>query len=65
MARHEPWQALDGGEGSGSAMLLDIAASAVSMLRPGGFLAFETSGVHRLFIQLLFSLSVWPAVLTG
>jgi methylase of polypeptide subunit release factors len=45
VTRHEPWSALDGGEGTGSAMLLDICRAAVGMLRPGGFLALETGGV--------------------
>ena len=48
MTRHEPWSALDGGEGTGSAMLLDICRAAVGMLRPGGFLALETGGVISL-----------------
>jgi methylase of polypeptide subunit release factors len=45
VAEHEPWQALDGGQGTGSAMLLKISRAAVAMLRPGGFIAFETAGM--------------------
>lgn len=44
VTRHEPWSALDGGRGTGSAMLLDICRSAVGMLKSGGFIAFETGG---------------------
>ncbi|EIE25038.1 S-adenosyl-L-methionine-dependent methyltransferase [Coccomyxa subellipsoidea C-169] len=44
VTRHEPWSALDGGKGTGSAMLLDICGAAVGMMQRGGFIALETGG---------------------
>ena len=44
VTRHEPWSALDGGKGTGSAMLLDICKAAVGMMQRGGFIALETGG---------------------
>ena len=41
---HEPCSALDGGDEHGTVSLDHICAGAVSMLRPGGFLALETAG---------------------
>lgn len=43
VGRHEPRLALDGGA-SGMNDLIHLCDGAVSMLRPGGFFAFETNG---------------------
>ncbi|KAA8523473.1 hypothetical protein F0562_009896 [Nyssa sinensis] len=43
VAKHEPRLALDGGE-NGMDDLLHLCNGAVSMLKPGGFFAFETNG---------------------
>lgn len=40
VAKHEPRLALDGGE-DGMGDLLHLCSGAVSMLKPGGFFAFE------------------------
>ena len=41
---HEPWLALDGGDGLGTDALDAVCSGAVALLRPGGFLALETAG---------------------
>lgn len=41
---HEPWLALDGGEGLAIDCLVAVCRGAVEMLCPGGFLAVETGG---------------------
>ncbi|KAJ0870030.1 putative peptide chain release factor N(5)-glutamine methyltransferase [Helianthus annuus] len=43
VGRHEPILALDGGE-DGMSDLLHLCNGAASMLKPGGFFAFETNG---------------------
>lgn len=41
---HEPSLALDGGSEEGLDCLVEVCDGAVSMLRPGGFMAVETAG---------------------
>jgi release factor glutamine methyltransferase len=55
VARHEPWTALDGGEGDGIDSLLEVIEGAAELLAPGGFLALETAGGEqaRLLAGLL------------
>ena len=43
---HEPSLALDGGTEDGLDCLIEVCDGAISMLRPGGFLAVETAGAH-------------------
>ncbi|GFR50349.1 hypothetical protein Agub_g12558, partial [Astrephomene gubernaculifera] len=44
VGRHEPWGALDGGEGAGLDSLQALCSEAASMLAPGGLIALETAG---------------------
>lgn len=44
VGQHEPWSALDGGDGGGLDSLQVICAGAAEMLVPGGFIALETAG---------------------
>ena len=44
VGQYEPWLALDGGPGMGLNSLTPICQGAAHMLRPGGFLALETTG---------------------
>ena len=43
---HEPSLALDGGSEDGLDCLVKVCDGAVSMLRPGGFMAVETAGAQ-------------------
>eukprot|EP00877_Chromochloris_zofingiensis_P003425 jgi/Chrzof1/13083/Cz07g19060.t1 len=62
VGRHEPWSALDGGDGPGMDSLQVICTGAVEMLQPGGFLALETAGQHQagLVKQLLEGMHAQP-----
>lgn len=44
VGQHEPWLALDGGEGDGGGALETVCAQAATALAPGGFLGLETDG---------------------
>jgi release factor glutamine methyltransferase len=44
VGRHEPWLALDGGEGLAVDSLIPICTGALHTLQPGGFIALETGG---------------------
>ncbi|KAK4341979.1 hypothetical protein RND71_037795 [Anisodus tanguticus] len=54
VGRHEPRLALDGGE-SGMNDLIHLCDGAVSMLKPGGFFAFETNGDEQSKFLVHFS----------
>uniref|UniRef100_A0A7S3QM00 Methyltransferase domain-containing protein n=1 Tax=Dunaliella tertiolecta TaxID=3047 RepID=A0A7S3QM00_DUNTE len=47
---HEPWDALDGGTGTGLDSLKAICMGAADMLIPGGFIALETAGKEQAFL---------------
>ena len=50
VSAHEPWLALDGGNGTGSRDLIHVCEASVSMLSTGGFIALETSGERHSHI---------------
>lgn len=48
--RHEPWSALDGGQGQGLESLQIICLGAVHWLTEGGFIGLETAGRDQAFL---------------